>query len=518
MGIVGRRTASSIFYGMVGKITSTLIAFAGSVVLARILGPDYYGLAFALIALPQSLVSLVDLGLNGVIVRYGSRNEWDTALSASIIRVILIIGMSMALIVFSRDIAYAFNRPYIIKYMPVVILYFLFYSLDMLAGALVGALGLFRIGNVTLIVKNIVRVAIAITLALLGFGAISVVWGLVISYGFETLVLSLIAIYKLKSNVIRLLSDVKVFVRGARESLVMIAPLIANIIVGSVTSPIISIFQVRYSSNELLGNYNAATNVASVLDGLVGVIGGGLTFGITVSKDREIIEKAFVKGTMYSTLIISFLATGSAILANQVIAVLYGGKYVYGGLMFMLQAVALYSVMLGQYGAFLWAIGDTKLMSLTGVLSTLAWDVEAIVLILLFGGAWGFIYAALLSAYTGGLITLILVYRVYKVLPDFMANLRALMPSVIAGAIIYPFTLFLTPKMALTLIIPYALLFMLFTSLFLRTKEINELMRIVLTDKVLRIVLFKPLLLMLKINTYFYNISWLQKALYYDDK
>lgn len=34
MGIVGRRTASGIFYGLIGKITSTLIAFGGSVVLA----------------------------------------------------------------------------------------------------------------------------------------------------------------------------------------------------------------------------------------------------------------------------------------------------------------------------------------------------------------------------------------------------------------------------------------------------------------------------------------------------
>ncbi len=177
MGIVGRRTASGIFYGLIGKITSTLIAFGGSVVLARILGPDYYGLAYALIALPQALVGLVDLGLNGVIARFGSRNEWDTAIAAAFLRFMLVLAMTLAFLLLSRYIAYAFNRPYIIKYMSIVTLYFFVYSLAMMAETIVGSMGLFHVTNTTMITRTAVRVSIAITLALLGFGAISVVWG-----------------------------------------------------------------------------------------------------------------------------------------------------------------------------------------------------------------------------------------------------------------------------------------------------------------------------------------------------
>ena len=513
MGVVGRRTASSMFYGLVGRIVSTLIAFGGSVVLARILGPDYYGLAYALIALPQSLVSLVDLGLNGVIVRFGSRSEWDTAIAAAFLRLLLVITITLAFLFLSNYIAYAFNRPYIIKYMPIVTLYFFVYSLAMMMEAIVGALGLFHMANATLIARTAVRVSIAITLALLGFGAISVVWGLVIGYSFEIIALAFIAIYKLRFYIIRVFSDFNILIRGVRESVRMIAPLIVNIIIGSVTSPIVSTLQVRYASNELLGNFNVSSNIGAILDGIANVIGGSFTFGITASKDLEVIRKSFIRGSMYITLILSFFVVGAIVFANQIVAVLYGSAYNYAGPMLMLQAATLFSVVFGQYGAFLWAVGDTRLMSAIGIVSTLASLGVSVILILKFGGVWGSLYSYLFGSYSGALITLIFTYKVHKVLPDFRSNLRALLPSLLAGAITYPFISFFTPKQALLLIIPYTLLFIIFSALFLKTREIMELIRIVSTDKFLNLILYKPLLLILKLNTYIYGLSWLRSLM-----
>ncbi|MFP3235917.1 MAG: oligosaccharide flippase family protein [Vulcanisaeta sp.] len=510
MGVVGKRTAASIFYGMIGKVVSSLIAFGGSIALARILGPGYYGLAYALVALPQALVGLVDVGLNGVIVRYGSRNEWNTALSAVILRIILIMSMAAVLLLLSRDIAYAFGRPYIVKFMPIVTLYFVLYSLDMLVSAVVGALGLFNIGNTTLIIRNAVRVTAAIILALLGFGAISVVWGLAIGYGLETVILTVIAVYKLRNYIVDFLRNLEAFVNGAREALLMIAPLIINVVVGSVLSPVVTTFQIRYADNVLLGNWNASTNVMSLLEGLAGVVGGGLTFGITASKDRDVINKAFVKGSMYSSLLIGFLATGAVVFSNPAMAVLYGNKYPYGGLMLMLQAFELFGVVFGQYGAYLWAVGDTRLMSITGILGSLIWSTSAISLILIYGGAWGFIYAAIVSSYLSGIVTLLLTYKIHKVLPDFKSNVRALIPSLIAGAVVYPFVNLLTPKPALLLIVPYTLLYMFFMALLLRKDELTELIRVSATDKVLSLVLIKPLTIILRINSVVYGRLYAQ--------
>jgi len=57
--------------------------------------------------------------------------------------------------------------------------------------------------------------------------------------------------------------------------------------------------------------------------------------------------------------------------------------------MLMLQAFELFGVVFGQYGAYLWAVGDTRLMSITGILGSLIWSTSAISLILIYGGAWG---------------------------------------------------------------------------------------------------------------------------------
>lgn len=513
MGIVGKRTASSIFYGLIGKMASSLIAFGGSVVLARILGPEYYGLAYALIALPQALVGLVDLGLNGVIVRFGSRNEWDTALAAAFLRFLLVTAMTMTFLLLSRYIAYAFNRPYIIGYMPIVTLYFFVYSLAMMMETIVGALGLFHMTNASLIARTVVRISIAITLALLGFGAISVVWGLIVGYSFETLLLASIAIYRLRSYIINILSDFSRLIRGIHESIRTITPLIANVIIGSITSPIVSTLQVRYASNELLGDFNVSSNIGTILDGIANVVGGSFTFGITASKDPEIIRRSFIKGSMYASLILSFFVVGTIVFANQIVAILYGSAYGYADLMLMLQAATLFSVVFGQYGAFLWAVGDTKLMSVIGIISTFISLGASIVLILRFGGVWGSIYSFLFSSYSGALITLAFTYKVHRALPDIKSNLRALLPSLLSGAIIYPFTSFLTPKQALLLVIPYTLLFIVFTALFLRTREITELIKVASTDRFLNIILHKPLLLILRLNTYIYRLSWLQQLI-----
>ena len=56
--------------------------------------------------------------------------------------------------------------------------------------------------------------------------------------------------------------------------------------------------------------------------------------------------------------------------------------------MLMLQAFELFGVVFGQYGAYLWAVGDTRLMSITGILGSLIWSTSAISLILIYGGAW----------------------------------------------------------------------------------------------------------------------------------
>ncbi len=333
-------------------------------------------------------------------------------------------------------------------------------------------------------------------------------------YAFETLVLASIAIYKLKHFIVRVLGDLHRLTQGIRESIKMIAPLIVNILVGSITSPpIVSTLQVRYASNELLGDFNVSSNIGAILDGIAGVLSGSFTFGITASKDPEIIRKSFIKGSMYISLFLGFFVVSTIVFANQVVAVLYGHAYNYAGLMLMLQVSTLFSVVFGQYGAFLWAVGDTKLMSAIGIISTLISLGASIILILEFGGVWGSIYSFLVSSYSGGLITLILTYRVHGVLPDIKANVRALMPSLLSGAIIYPFTLILTPKPALLLIIPYAMLFIVFTALFLRTREILELIKIVSTDKVLSSILYKPLVLILRLNVHIYGIDWLSRII-----
>jgi len=70
MGLAGRRIAKGSMWLSAGQLVSTAIAFAGSILIARLLTPGEYGLISVALTFSGLLLGLLDLGISDVIVRF----------------------------------------------------------------------------------------------------------------------------------------------------------------------------------------------------------------------------------------------------------------------------------------------------------------------------------------------------------------------------------------------------------------------------------------------------------------
>jgi O-antigen/teichoic acid export membrane protein len=70
MGFAGRRIAEGSAWLSAGQLTSTAIAFAESIVIARLLTPSEYGLIGVALAFPMLVLGLLDFRISEAIVRF----------------------------------------------------------------------------------------------------------------------------------------------------------------------------------------------------------------------------------------------------------------------------------------------------------------------------------------------------------------------------------------------------------------------------------------------------------------
>ncbi|MEM2629090.1 MAG: oligosaccharide flippase family protein, partial [Acidilobaceae archaeon] len=155
-----------------GSIISLVIAAAGSIIIARLLGPENYGLIGMSMILPNLMLALTDLGINTALTRYSSiRDSSMKTIVVSGLTLKIILSLLSALIVYitAPYVAKALGRPYIEPYIKLL-------SIFTLASLLYGALnsiligyGLYALSSISQVILTIIRVSSAALLVILGY-------------------------------------------------------------------------------------------------------------------------------------------------------------------------------------------------------------------------------------------------------------------------------------------------------------------------------------------------------------
>jgi Polysaccharide biosynthesis protein. len=106
----------------IGSIVSLVIASIGSIIIARTLGPENYGLIPVIMIAPNMLMVLSDLGISTAITRYAPMRGYGNPYIVTGVAIKATTGLlaSLALALTAGYVAEALGRPYVEPYIRLV--------------------------------------------------------------------------------------------------------------------------------------------------------------------------------------------------------------------------------------------------------------------------------------------------------------------------------------------------------------------------------------------------------------
>jgi len=355
----GKISTKGFFNLALGSIVSISISAVGYILIARLLGPDSYGL-YQVVLVPSLLFILFGgLGVNPALVRYiahfraqGKNSEVSTYMwTGTLIIVISGIPLFLTLFLFSDYIALQFfHRPeagFLMRISSITVIANLLYE-----GLLAIFRGFEKMRYQALLQSmfSIVRTCLILVLILFGLEVFGAITGYTMSY-LIILLLGLLIIFKYIYSPISLSKDK--FVKTAKNILHYSIPLyFAGICGGLRLIHYIGLLLAIFCSNIEIGNYYAASNFATLIAfeayPIVCVIFPAFS-KINYETEIEKVRSAYNASIRYTSLLIVPTVFYLMILAEPIVSFFYGTEYHLAPLYLSLYSISFLVVGLGFY-------------------------------------------------------------------------------------------------------------------------------------------------------------------------
>ena len=313
------KTVKGIIWNGVGKFVIQGLQLVISIVLARILTPADFGIiGIALIFI--GLITLVnEMGVAAAVVQ---KLEIDSRDIGTMFITSVAVGLVLAILlaISSKPISIFFNTPVLSPILRVLSLTFIIGSFGVIQKALLNRkldfkkIALGETGGI------LAYGAVAITLAVIGYGVWSIVWGTLANSIMATLLFGFMSHWKPV-----LLFDYKKF----RETVHFGANVFGTNVINYLRMNLASFITGRYLGNADLGYFSLANTLSSMTVGRISYIVGRVMFPALskIQDDTERFKNYYLK-TIRTISIISFpLLMGLFVLAKPIVLVVDGEKW-----------------------------------------------------------------------------------------------------------------------------------------------------------------------------------------------
>lgn len=443
---MGKISATGSFHLFIGVAVSTIIMAAGSIILARLLLQEEYGL-YSVALIPSYMITLFrDWGVNSAMTRYianlraANKNEdiRDIIVGGLVFETATGLGLSFLSILLAGSIASVlFHRPESASLISIVSI--AIFSGSLLAASQSSFIGFenMKLNSLTLICQAVVKTAVGPLLILLGFGVLGAVLGYVLGF-LAAGVIGVVALYliflrnpaKTKTNKTPLSKTIKTMLKYG-------VPLsISSMLVGFLTQ-FYSFMMVFFTSDAMIGNYQVATNFAVLLTFFSIPIATVLfpAFAkLDPQNEKQLLKSIFASSVKYTTLFIVPATMAVMVLSKPMISTLFGEKWVYSPLFLTVYVAGNLIVLMGSLslGGFLAGVGETKIQMKLGIVTLLVGVPLAFLLIPTYG-----ILGVIVGSTIAGLPSLFWglhwISRRYEVNADFKSSGKILVASAIAA-------------------------------------------------------------------------------------
>ncbi len=447
---MARVSARGSFNLLWGLVASAVILAVGSIIIARLLGPDNYGLYSIALAAPNLIGTFRDWGMNSAMVKYTA--QYSAEEKPERVRRILLTGLLFEVILgaslsFVSFLLSGFIATDIFK-RPITALIEIS-SFTILAGGFLNAAQAAFTGrehmkpnSLTLVFGALFRSVLSPVLVYVGFG----VSGAVVGYTTGVMGGSLIGLI-LMMEIYHGLRRENVFAEPLKvwETMKFMfryaLPLSFSTIFTSFLVQFYSFIIAIYASNFLIGNYAVANNFIVLLGFFATPITTMLfpAFSkLDAVKDKETLKIVFKSSIKYSSLLVIPPTIAVISLANPIVSALFGVKYASAPLFLALLAANYLLTAFGQLSTLnlISGQGKTGFYLKLAIVNTATGIALALLLVPTFG-VIGLIMTTVFDGVPGLLISLYWIKKHYDASVDWISSAKILISSATSGGIAY---------------------------------------------------------------------------------
>ncbi len=444
---IAKKSATGSFQIFIGVAASTIIMAIGTIILARLMTPEEYGL-YSVALIPSYMAVLFrDWGVNSAITKYTAslraenkeENAYEIVVSGILFEVTTGLILSVILVFLSNFIASAiFQRPESSSLIAIA-------SITIFAGALLTAaqssfVGFERMEMYSLanICQAIVKTIASPLLVLIGYSALGATLGYTISFSASAVIglaiLYLTIIRKLKTK-----NPKKASIKQTLKKMLHFGvPLSFSSIIGGFLVQFYAFLMAIYCTDAMIGNYQAATQFATILTFFTIPISTVLfpAFSkIDPKNESELLQTVFTSSVKYTAIILVPATTAMMVLSKPMISTLFGEKWTYAPFFLTLYVINNLFVIFGGLilGSLLAGLGETKTQMKLSLIH-LTFGIPLAFLLIPSMGIVGLILASITAGIPGTFLGLYWVWKRYKTKTDIKASAKILTASAIASA------------------------------------------------------------------------------------
>lgn len=409
----------------VAMFTGKLMVFISTVVLARLLTKDDFGLVGYAVTVITFLEGISDLGVTAAIIYYPEdKNRVSTGFWINQITAILFFALTWFL---APSIAEYFRDDRVINVTRALALTFPFLALGYTHESVLMKKLSFKQSFIPSFLKSVVKGVASIGFALTGFGAWSLIWGQLAGTLISSIAYWMVSPWR---------PDFVLKLQMAYELIKYGTKFITSELISTILINLDYILVGRYLGSEALGVYTIAFRMPDLLI---------LEFARTItnvlfpiySKMREQADdmsRAFFLATRYISLLTIPMGLGLAVLAKPFIITFFTEKWIEA--VPVVQAIAIYATLLSivhNTSSVYWAEGRPQILTWLGItrllilFPALFWAVSTPKSIIAVG--WMQAIVALISA----LLNLTIASRLIRL--PIIEIVKALTPAVVSGSL-----------------------------------------------------------------------------------
>ena len=442
-------SAKGGFHLLWGLVASTVISAVGTIVIARILGADSYGLYGIVLTAPNLIATFRDWGITTAMVKYSAQynSEGDVAKVRSIfvsgILFEIILGLSLSFVSFALSDFLAINlqRPAIGPLIQIVSFFILTAGLVNAATAAFTGMEKMHLNSIMLILQSIAKTGLIIAFALFGLGTFGAVLGFSIAVLFAAVIGILLmwtmyrSLPKPTSRKLELLATTKTMLKYG-------LPISIGTILAGFAGQFYNYLMAFYvTDNALIGNYNVALNFVVLITFFATPVTTMLfpAFSkLEAKKDRDLLKNVFQYSVKYAALVVVPVTALIMALAGPAIGTIFEDKYLQAPLFLALLSITyLYT-----------ALGNLSISSIINSQGDTAYNLKLTVLMVAIGfpsgfvlisqlGIIGLIVTAMVVPLPSLFVSIRFIKNRYGVSVDWLSSARILFSSAAAALLTY---------------------------------------------------------------------------------